>query len=229
MCLRLVSLIILLVLVLSDLIGERCVQGLAEADALEQCMLGLRVHWALLVQDLVELVLLVPHLLALWFAIHNRDEIVGLVLSGRSRVVSLALVEAVVVIPLALVVVAVLGVAVMFLVLLTGPSLHHVMKFHDGVGAVASKIAVEVLLGKAILEAVDDVLIGDVGDGGASIEETPGVRPQGLVLLLLALRQVMASTCSKHGALEVVDKNPLQVLPGVDGVWLEALKPGEWH
>jgi hypothetical protein len=36
------------------------------------------------------------------------------------------------------------------------------------------------------------------------------------------------STCSKHGALEVVDENPLQVLLGVDGVWLEAFKSGEW-
>jgi hypothetical protein len=42
------------------------------------------------------------------------------------------------------------------------------------------------------------------------------------------LRQVVMNTCPKHGALEVIDENPLQVLPGVDGVWLEALKPGEW-
>jgi hypothetical protein len=46
-------------------------------------------------------------------------------------------------------------------------------------------------------------------------------------LLLLALRQVMMSTCSKHGALEVVDEDPLQVLLGVDGVWLEAFEPCE--
>jgi hypothetical protein len=81
---------------------------------------------------------------------------------------------------------------------------------------------------EAILEAVDNVLIADVGDGGAGVEEASGVGPQGLVLLLLALRQVVMNTCPKHGALEVIDENPLQVLPGVDGVWLEALKPGEW-
>jgi hypothetical protein len=37
------------------------------------------------------------------------------------------------------------------------------------------------------LEAVDDVLIGDVSDGGAHLEEAPVVGPQGLVLLLLDL------------------------------------------
>jgi hypothetical protein len=134
----------------------------------------------------------------------------------------------VVVVSLAFVVVVTLGVAVTLMVILVHPSLHHVVEFHNSLGAVASTIAVEILLDEAVLEAVDDVLVGDVGDGGVGVEETPGVRPQGLVPFLLALRQFMASSCSKHGALEVVDKDPLQVFPGVDGVWLEAFKPGEW-
>jgi hypothetical protein len=37
----------------------------------------------------------------------------------------------------------------------------------------------------------------------------------------------MASTCTEQGALEVVDEGFLQVLPGVDGVWLEAFELGE--
>jgi hypothetical protein len=37
----------------------------------------------------------------------------------------------------------------------------------------------------------------------------------------------MRSTCSDHGSLEVVDESPLEVLPGVDGVWFEAFKPTE--
>jgi hypothetical protein len=37
----------------------------------------------------------------------------------------------------------------------------------------------------------------------------------------------MASTCAEHGALKVVDESFLQVLLGVDGVWLEAFKLGE--
>jgi hypothetical protein len=36
-------------------------------------MLGLRVHWALLVQDLLELVLLVPQLFAMRIALDSRD------------------------------------------------------------------------------------------------------------------------------------------------------------
>jgi hypothetical protein len=38
----------------------------------------------------------------------------------------------------------------------------------------------------------------------------------------------MTSTFLEHGALEVVDEDLLQILPGVDGVFLEAFKPGEW-
>jgi hypothetical protein len=53
--------------------------------------------------------------------------------------------------------------------------------------AVAAKITVDVLRARAVLEAVDDVLISDVGDGGAHLEEAPGVGPQGLILLLLDL------------------------------------------
>jgi hypothetical protein len=37
----------------------------------------------------------------------------------------------------------------------------------------------------------------------------------------------MMSTCSDHGSLEVVDEGPLEVLPGVDGVWFKAFEPSE--
>jgi hypothetical protein len=57
---RLVSLLVVLVLPLFILIRDRCVERLAEADALEECVLGLRVHRALLVQDLLKLILLGP-------------------------------------------------------------------------------------------------------------------------------------------------------------------------
>jgi hypothetical protein len=84
-----------------------------------------------------------------------------------------------------------------------------------------------VLREESILEAVNDILIGDVGDGGAHLEETPGVGPQVLVHLLLDMGQIVASACSDHGSLEVVDEASLEVLPGVNGVWLEAFKPSE--
>jgi hypothetical protein len=40
---------------------------------------------------------------------------------------------------------------------------------------------VRVLQEEPILEAADDVLVSDVGDGGVHLKETPGVGPQGLV------------------------------------------------
>jgi hypothetical protein len=81
---------------------------------------------------------------------------------------------------------------------------------------------VRVLREEAMLEAMDDFLIGDVGNGGARLKETPCVRPQGLIHLLLHLGQVVASARPDHGSLEVVDEGPLEVLPRVDGVWLDA-------
>jgi hypothetical protein len=84
-----------------------------------------------------------------------------------------------------------------------------------------------VLQEEPVLEAPDDVLVGDAGDGGAHLEETPGVGPQSLVHLLLDLGEIVASACSNHGSLEVVDEGPFEVHPGVDGVWFEAFKPSE--
>jgi hypothetical protein len=46
---------------------------------------------------------------------------------------------------------------------------------------------------------------------------------------LLDLGQIVTSACSDHGSLEVVDEVPLEILLGVDGVWLEAFKPSEGH
>jgi hypothetical protein len=50
-----------------------------------------------------------------------------------------------------------------------------------------------VLQEESILEAAYDVLVGDVGDGGAHLEETSGVGPQDLIHLLLDLGQIVAS------------------------------------
>jgi hypothetical protein len=140
-------------------------------------------------------------------------------------VVLLAFVEVAVVI--ALLIVVVLGEAVILLVLLVSPPCHHVIQLHGSSRAVAPEVVVRVLREEVVLEATNDVLIGDVGDGGACLEETPCVGPQGLIHLLVHLGQVMASTHLDHGSLEVVDEGPLEVLPRVDGVWLEAFKPGE--
>jgi hypothetical protein len=90
-------------------------------------------------------------------------------------VVSLALVE--VAVAIALLVVVALGEAVVLLVLLVSPPCHHVAQLYNSSRAIAPKVVIRVLREEPILEAVDDVLIGDVGDGGAHLEETPGVGP----------------------------------------------------
>ena len=68
------------------------------------------------------------------------------------------------------------------------------------------------------MEAVDDVVVGDVGDGGAGVEESFEVRPQSFPALLLAQPEVVPSSWTMNRALKVVDEERLQVLPGVDGV-----------
>jgi hypothetical protein len=100
-------------------------------------------------------------------------------------VVPLALVE--VAAAVALLVVVVLGEAVVLLILLVSPSCHHVTQLYSNSRAIAPEVMVCVLREKPILEAADDILNGDVGDGGARLEETPGVGPQGLIHLLLHL------------------------------------------
>jgi hypothetical protein len=84
-------------------------------------------------------------------------------------------------------VIVLLGEALVLRVLLIGPLLHHVTEFHDSLWAIAAEIAVDVLRAEAVLEVVDDILVGDVGDSGAHLEEARGVGPQGLVLLLFDL------------------------------------------
>jgi hypothetical protein len=78
-----------------------------------------------------------------------------------------------VVVVVALLVVVALGEALVLLILLVGPPCHHVTEFHSSSWVVASEVVVGVLREKAILEAADDVLVGDVGDGGSHLEEAP--------------------------------------------------------
>jgi hypothetical protein len=80
---------------------------------------------------------------------------------------------------------------------------------------------------EAVVEAVDDVLLRDAGDGGLHIEETAGVGPEEFITLLLALGEVVSGSCSGYRPLEVVDENFLEAFPGVDGVVGEAFQPSQ--
>ena len=53
---------------------------------------------------------------------------------------------------------------------------------------------VQRLNGNAALEVVDDVVIGDIGDGGSCVEEALDVGPDGFALLLLANCKSMSSS-----------------------------------
>jgi energy-coupling factor transporter transmembrane protein EcfT len=54
---------------------------------------------------------------------------------------------------------------------LVGPFQYHIAESHDRARSVSSEVAIELLGGEAIVEAVDDVVIGDVGDGRSCIKE----------------------------------------------------------
>jgi hypothetical protein len=101
--------------------------------------------------------------------------LVWLAFSGIPRVVPLDLVEVVVVV--ALLVIVALREVIVLLILLVSPPCHHVAQLHDSSRAVVSEVVVGVLREEAALEAADDVLVGDIGDGGSHLEETPGVGP----------------------------------------------------
>jgi hypothetical protein len=125
-------------------------------------------------------------------------------------VVPLAFVE--VVIAIALLVVVALGEAVVFLILLVSLPCHHVMQLRGSSRAVAPEVVVCVLREEAVLESTNDVLIDNVGDGGARLEEMPCVGSLGLVHLLLHLGQVVMSARPNHGSLKVVNEGSLEVL-----------------
>jgi hypothetical protein len=80
-----------------------------------------------------------------------------------------------VVVAIALLVVVALREAIVLLVLLVSPPGHHVAQFHGSSWVVAFKIMVGVLREEAVLEAADDVLVDDAGDGGSHLKEMLGV------------------------------------------------------
>jgi hypothetical protein len=104
---------------------------------------------------------------------------------------------------------------------------HHITKARNSFWPVPPKIPVGAWVGDAVVEAVDDVVLRNVCDGGADVEEAACVGPQELVTFLLTLGKIVTSTCTSDCSLEVVDEDLLEALPGVDGVAAEALQQGE--
>jgi hypothetical protein len=111
--------------------------------------------------------------------------------------------------------------------LLFGPIVHHITKARNSLRPVPPKIPVDAWVGDAVVEAVDDVILRDVRDGGADVEEATCVGPQELVTFLFTLSKIVTSTCASDRSLEVVDEDLLESFLGVDGVVTEALQPHE--
>jgi chaperonin cofactor prefoldin len=63
------------------------------------------------------------------------------------------------------------------LLLLLGPIVHHITKARNGLRPVPPEISVYARVGDAVVKAVDDVLLRDVRDGGADVEEATRVGP----------------------------------------------------
>jgi hypothetical protein len=95
---------------------------------------------------------------------------------------------------------------------------HHITKTHNSLRPVLPKIPVDAWVSDAVVETVDDVVLRDVRDGGANVEEVICVGPQELVTFLFTLSKIVTSTCANNRSLEVVDEDPLEPFPGVDGV-----------
>jgi hypothetical protein len=57
------------------------------------------------------------------------------------------------------------------LLLLLGPVVHHVTQPRNSLQPVQPKVSVDAWIGDAVIEAIDDVLLRDIRDGGADIEE----------------------------------------------------------
>ena len=76
------------------------------------------------------------------------------------------------------------------------------------------------------MEVVDDVVVGNIGDGGSCVKKALDVGPDGFALLLLAHCKSMSSDYSMERPLEVFDED-LEILPRVYGLVHEALQPGE--
>jgi hypothetical protein len=93
---------------------------------------------------------------------------------------------------------------------------HHITKARNSLWPVPPEIPVDAWVGDAVVETIDDVILRDVRDGGADIEEATCVGPQELVMFLLTLSKIVTSTCTSYRSLEVVDEDLLQALPGVD-------------
>jgi hypothetical protein len=214
--------VVLLIIVLGFFVRRLLVLlstiGIAERPpkmvAVNSGVVGTWVPRALLLQELLKL-LLRRRLLAPRRTIDSRDDILWLSFPGWTRKVSLAFVV-VVVVWTPLIAILTSREPLPHLLLLFGPIVHHITKARNSLRPVPPKIPVDAWVGDAVVETIDDVVLRDVRDGGADVEEATCVGPQKLITFLLTLSKIMMSTCTSNRSLKVVDEDLLEALPGVD-------------
>jgi hypothetical protein len=155
----------------------------------------------------------------------SRDNVVWLALAVGNRVV----VAATALVPVVVAVAArvlfalatdgvVLGVSLVFFISLGGD---YVLEVGDGARVATTEVFEGATVIETVLEEVDDLLVGDVDNGDALVEEAPHVLAKGLALFLLHHCQVHASTRANHRAREVAGELFLKLVPLVDRVLLE--------
>jgi hypothetical protein len=159
-------------------------------------------------------------------ALDSRDSVVWLALAVGTRVVVVVVTALVPIVAAATARVLfalatdgiVLGVGFVFFVWTGGD---HILEMGDGPGAASTEVFEGATVVEAVLEEVDDLLVGDVDYCGALVEEAPHVLAKGLTLFLLYHSQVHASTRSAHSAREVAGELLLQLAPLVDRVLVQ--------
>jgi hypothetical protein len=200
----------LLVLLTTTRIAERP----PKMVAVDGSMIGTWVPRALLLQDFLEL-LLRRRLLAPRRMIDSHDDIIWLSFPGWTRKIPLAFVVAVVVWAPQIAILTPRE-PLPHLLLLFRPIVHHITKARNSLRPVPPEIPVDAWVDDAVVEAIDDVVLRDVRDGGADVEKATCVGPQELVTFLLTLSKIVTSTCTSDRSLEVVDEDLLEALPGVN-------------
>jgi hypothetical protein len=183
--------VILLIIILGFFVSRLLVllsaTGVAERPpkviAVNGGVAGARMPWALLLQELLELLLRI-RLLAPRRTIDSRDDIIWLSFLGWTRKVPLAFVVAVVVWALQIAVLTPWK-PLPHLLLLLRPIVHHITKARNSLRPVPPEIPIYARVGDAVVETIDDVVLRDVGDGSANVEETTCVGSQKLITFLL--------------------------------------------
>jgi hypothetical protein len=225
--------VILLIIILGFFVSRPLVllsaTGVAERPpkvvAVDGGVVGTRVPRALLLQELLEL-LLRCRLLAPCRMIDSRDDLIWLSFLGWPQKIPLAFVAAVVVWAPQIAILTPRE-PLPHLLLLLGPIVHHIMKARNSFRPVPPEIPVYARVGDAVVEAIDDIVLRDVRDSGANVEEATRVGPQELITFLIALGKIVSSTCTGNRSLKIIDEDLLKSFPGVDGVAAEALQPSE--